>query len=89
MQIIYNDKNINLNYLNCYVKYAVNNNQIYFENTLFNTSFLLTGKLDDNYNFLNRLQNGIETNDFINILKKYTKEPEDLYIYLLQNGIIE
>ena len=89
MQIPYNKKNIKLNYLNSYVKYFINNNTIYFKNTLFNTELNLNGNEEDIKTLMKGLSNGISNKDLLLVLKKFNSDNETLYKYMLQNFIIE
>ena len=89
MQIPYNKKNIKLNYLNSYVKYFIDNDTIYFKNTLFNTDFNLNGNEEDIKTLMKGLSNGISNKDLLLVLKKFNSDNETLYKYMLQNFIIE
>ena len=89
MQIPYNKKNIKLNYLNSYVKYFIDNDTIYFKNTLFNTDFNLNGNEEDIKTLMKGLSNGISNKDLLLVLKKFNSDSETLYKYMLQNFIIE
>ena len=89
MQIPYNKKNIKLNYLNSYVKYFIDNDTIYFKNTLFNTELNLNGNEEDIKTLMKGLSNGISNKDLLLVLKKFNSDNETLYKYMLQNFIIE
>ena len=89
MQIPYNKKNIKLNYLNSYVKYFIDNDTIYFKNTLFNTELNLDGNEEDIKTLMKGLSNGISNKDLLLVLKKFNSDNETLYKYMLQNFIIE
>ena len=89
MQVPYNKKNINLNYLNSYVKFFIEDNSIYFKNTLFNTEINLNGNKDDINDLMKGLCDGISNKDLLSILKRFNTDNETLYKYMLQNFIIE
>ena len=89
MQIVYNKKNINLNYLNCYVKFFIDENQLFLHNTIYDKKVVLTGSNKDLKKVLTVLHTGISESKFIKVLGNITSKPKDLYEYLLQNFIVE
>lgn len=89
MQIVYNKNNINLNYLNNYVKFFLDGNCLYLHNTIYNKKVILNGKNDDLKEFIVVLHRGINYSKFIKVLEKLSNSPTELYEYLLQNFIVE
>lgn len=89
MQIIYTKDNINLNYLNNYVKYSLNNNCLDLYNTIYDKEVILKGDNTNLKELLSSLIKGIDTNNLLKIINKLSNKPESLYEYLLQNFIIE
>ena len=89
MQIVYNQTNINLNYLNNYVKFFLDKNSLYLYNTIYEKKVTLTSPNKNLKEFLIATHKGSNNNELIEILKKISNNPEELYEYLLQNFIIE
>lgn len=89
MQTVYNEDNINLNYLNNYVKYYIDNNILYLYNTLYNKQITLNGSNKELNDIISSLHHGVDYKELINYLKKINNNPEETYEYLLQNFIIE
>lgn len=89
MQVVYNKKNINLNYLNNYVKIFINDDYLYLYNTLYNKKVILKSSNNNLKELLTALHCGTNYEQLIIILKKISKEPKKLYEYLLQNFIVE
>ncbi len=89
MQVVYNKNNINLNYLNNYVKYFVNDDCLYLYNTLYNKKIILKSSNNNLQELLMKLHRGINYKQLIKILQKISNKPENLYEYLLQNFIVE
>lgn len=89
MQTIYNKDNIKLNYLNAYVMCYLNNDNLYLYNTLYNKK--VTIKSSNKYlrDLLTSLHRGVNYNNLIEILQNISKNPKELYMYLLQNFIVE
>lgn len=89
MQISYDENNINLNYLNNYVKYFYEERKLFLYNTLYNKTVIITGNLENLKELIINLENGIETEELLKVISKINKNNKDLYQYLLQNFIIE
>lgn len=89
MQMFYNKQNIKLNFLSCYVKYFRNDNNLYFVNTLFDTDLELNSTKENIDLLLLELQRGVTTKKLLSILKKFSNANEELYVHMLQQGIIE
>ena len=89
MQPIYNMKNIDLNYLNSYVKYYVEDNSLYLHNTLYNKNVILNGSNETLKELIIVLQQGATYKQLIKILQKISEKSSELYEYLLQNFIVE
>ena len=89
MQTIYTKENINLNYLNNYVKYKINLNILNLYNTLYNKKVNIKGDNNILKELIFNLEKGIDNDKLYNILSKLTDKPDALYEYLLQNFIIE
>lgn len=89
MQTIYNRSNINLNYLNNYVKYILENNKVYLYNTLYSKELVINGDNSILKELINNLKKGINNDNLLKILYKLTDKPDMLFQYLLQKFIIE
>ena len=89
MQTIYNKNNINLNYLNNYVKYTLVSKRLYLYNTLYNKEIAICGDNSVLNELINGLLKGIENDDLLKILSKLTDKYQLLYQYLIKNFIIE
>ena len=89
MQTIYKKENISLNYLNNYVKFSLLNNHLHLYNTIYDKSFTLEGENTYLKEFLVAITHGVNTPNLLNLLKKISTNPTELYEYLLQNFIIE
>ena len=89
MQVIYNKNNINLNYLNNYVQFFINDDYLYLYNTLYNKQIALKSSNSNLKELLNALHHGTTYQKLIKILQKISETPKNLYEYLLQNFIVE
>ncbi len=89
MQTVYNRNNINLNYLNNYVNFFLNDNHLYLHNTIYDKKVTIISANKNLKELIIALHKGINNSDLIKILKKITNSPKTLYEYLLQNFIIE
>ena len=89
MQVVYNKKNINLNYLNAYVKSFIDNDYLYLYNTLYNKKLILKSSNNNLKELLAVLHRGTNYRQLIKILQKISDRPKNLYEYLLQNFIVE
>ncbi len=92
MQIIYNKENIKLNYINNYVKILKKKDKLYLYNTLYNKEVIIDiadSKKNIMQDIINKLHSGIETEELLNKLSQISKNPKELYEYLLQHFIIE
>ena len=89
MQTIYTKDNINLNYLNNYVKYNLTSNVLNLYNTLYNKEVNINGDNNILKELIIKLQKGINNDELYIILSKLTDKPDILFEYLLQNFIIE
>jgi len=89
MQVVYNKNNINLNYLNSYVKFFLDGNYLCLYNTLYNKKVILKSSNNNLKNLLEALHRGVNYKQLIKILQKISVKPRDLYEYLLQNFIVE
>ena len=89
MQIVYNKNNINLNYLNNYVKFFIDDNYLYLYNTLYNKKVVLKSSNNNLKELLTALHRGTNYEQLLKILQKISEKPRDLYEYLLQNFIVE
>ena len=89
MQVVYNKKNINLNYLNAYVKSFIDDDYLYLYNTLYNKKLILKSSNNNLKELLVVLHRGTNYRQLIKILQKISDRPKNLYEYLLQNFIVE
>ncbi len=89
MQIVYNKNNINLNYLNNYVKFFIDDGYLYLYNTLYNKEVILKSSNNNLKELLTALHRGTNYKQLIKILKKISEKPKNLYEYLLRNFIVE
>ena len=86
---IYNKNNINLNYLNSYVKYYITLDTLCLENTIYNKKIILKCHYVASCQLLNALKKGTDNINLLEILTNISSKPNELYKYLLQNFIIE
>lgn len=89
MQVVYNKNNINLNYLNNYVKFFMGDDYLYLYNPLYNKKVILKSSISNSKELLTALNHGTNYEQLIIILQKISKKPKKLYEYLLQNFIVE
>ncbi len=89
MQVVYNKNNINLNYLNNYVKFFIDDDYLCLYNTLYNKKVVLKSSNNNLKELLTALHRGTNYKQVIKILQKISDNPKDLYEYLLQNFIVE
>ena len=89
MQVVYNKNNINLNYLNSYVKYFIEDDYLYLYNTIYNKKVILKSSNNNLKELITILCQGTNYNQLIKALQKISENPESLYEYLLQNFIVE
>jgi len=89
MQIVYNKNNINLNYLNSYVKVFIDDSYLYLYNTIYNKEVILKCSNNIINELLTALYRGTNYKQLIKILRKISDKPKKLYEYLLQNFIVE
>ena len=89
MPIIYTKNNINLNFINNYVKFFLKDNCLYLNNTIYNKEIILNSSNASLKELLIVLHNGVNTEELIKVLSKISSKPKELYEYLLQNFIIE
>lgn len=89
MQVVYNENNVNLNYLNAYVKFFIDDDYLYLYNTLYNKKVILKSSNNNLKELLTVLRRGINYKQLIGILQKISDKPKNLYEYLLQNFIVE
>ena len=89
MQTIYSKDNINLNFINNYVKFSIQDNKLYLYNTLYNKELSINGDNRVLNELIEKLSNGIDDEGLLEILSKLTDKPKALYEYLLKNFILE
>ena len=89
MQVAYNKNNIVLNYLNSYVKFFLKDDCLYLHNTLYNKKITLKSSNENLKLLLTKLNQGTNYKELIKTLQKISKNPKELYEYLLQNFIVE
>ena len=89
MQTIYSKDNINLNFINNYVKFSIQDNKLYLYNTLYNKELSINGDNRVLNELIEKLRNGIDDEGLLEILSKLTDKPKTLYEYLLKNFILE